>query len=169
MNIKENEYVTPQELGDLGKPLKEITFKPKLTIYVVMAISVVLCITMIWPLVVLGVFFLLMAWYVSVNLPDRKVMDIYQGFLVIYEVDSEKVRKINFEEIEEWSCKAGKSGADSIMLRLTDGEVLYKDTFIINKAYRCLMKLLKEKESRAITERVNKGSKLVFRNPFKKK
>ena len=166
----DNEKYLPKELVNCDGILKaEITYKPVFSVYIGLVIGCLLCATLIWQIVILGVFVLALTVVIFKFVNDYKVMDIYDNFLIIYAIEEPLARRVDFADIKEWSCKPGLSSSDSVMIVLNDGEVIYKDTFKINKVYKCLNKLIKEKESRVIKEKEKEGSKLVFKNPFKKK
>ena len=169
MAKSKKKYLSNEQLAELGKPLAEISYKQKSAVYVVVVLSLLLCITLRWELVVLGVILLLMAMYVAFKVPDRKVIDIYDSFLIVYDFEGALGEKIDYDNIVEWSCRSDQTGNSGIILRLDNGEVISKDTFMVTKAYRSFNKVIKEKESRAVAEANKTKSKYTIRNPFKKK
>ena len=164
-----SKYQRYEELEISGEILKRIMYRPKFAIYFCSALGLALCLSLNLLLIGLGLGIIALSIFVYTRLEDHKVLDIYNGFLVVYNIDDEALaRKIVFDDIEEWGLKNSEMGVDAIMIRLKDGELIYKDTFSIAKAYRQLEKLMKDKSSRAVKERESRKTRLKFRNPFKK-
>ena len=165
-----NEKYLPEEtIVREGKLLASIGYVPNMAFLVCGIVGVLLCVTRLWGLVILGVFIVVLTVSVKVFVKDYKVLDIYDNNLILYDLDNTYARKINYDSIVEWACKHGTSSADAIMLKLNDEEVIYKDTFMIGKAYRVINKLMPEKESQAIKDKENAKTKLKFDIPFFKK
>ena len=148
-----------------------VMYKPKLAYYMGMIFGALLCFAVVihWSFALFGLFILSLSWLVGYFIQDYKVLAIYDTYVLVYDTEAVKARKVTYEEIVEWGCKHGKSGADSIMFKLKDDEVIYKDTFLSTKAYHTLNKLIPEKESQAVKDKENTKTKLQFRVPFIKK
>jgi len=152
-----------------GNLLATINYLPQTAFIICGILGVLLCVTWLWGLVILGIFIIVLTIFVKIYVKDYKVVDVYDTNLIIYALDSDEVRRVDFDSVTEWTCKKGTSGADSLMFKLSDGEVIYKDTFMIGKAYRVINKLMPDKESQAIRDRENAKKKLKLDIPFWKK
>ena len=94
--------------------------------------------------------------------------------MLIYKLDNnDLVRKIAYEEVEEWTCKDDGGKSNCVMIKLKTQEVIYKDTFQSSKVYSQFDKIMHEKETRAIQQEKNRQRQLKFKFkfkwPFKKK
>ena len=157
------------EIEREGNLLAQIGFKSNTALIASVIFGLLLCATMIWGLIIAGVVVLALAVFVQMKVKDYKVMDIYDTNLIIYDLDDNNAFRLELSKVKEWTCKHGGAGADAIMLTLDNGEVIYKDTFLLGKAYRNLNKVMPEKESQALKDEENKKSKLKFDIPFFKK
>ena len=169
MEENKEKYQNEKEVLRDGQMVVTINYKPKTAYMITILVSVALCLSFNWILVAFGVFVLALSCFVLFYVKDHKVMDIYDYYVLIYNLDNDMVRRINYEEVTEWTCKHGETGADAIMLKLVDEEVIYKDTFHTGKAYRAFNKIMPEKESQARKDAESAKTKLKFSNPFKKR
>ena len=162
------EYVELSSLELTGNHICDINYKPNSTLigaFVFVALMVVLT---IWTKsiygVILGVFVLAYAVFVTKTVKDYRTLSIYDTFVLISELDnSNKVRKINYDDIEEWTCKNNEGKANCVMFKLKDGEVIYKDTFQFGKAFAELNKLMPAKESMAIKKERQRKVQMKFK------
>ena len=118
------------------------------------------------------VFVLAFVAFVFLKVEDYLTLSIFPTFVLVYQLGStEMVRKINYEDIEEWTCKDNEGKSNCVMIKLKTQEVIYKDTFQSSKVYGKFDKIMHEKETRAIQQEKNRQRefKFKFRWPFKKK
>jgi len=169
MTNNEEKYTPEKELTRDGDLRLRVMYKSKKALYFGLAAGAVFCLTMLWPLVLMGVFILSLTGFVQYSIKDYIVVDIYDTNVIIYDLTNELARKVAYDDIVEWTCKHGTSSADTIMFKLKDGEYIYKDTFLFGKAYREFNKIMPKKESQAVRDVENSTKKLQFRNPFKRK
>ncbi len=152
-----------------GILIGEVNFKPNRAIIIAFIAALALILTRHPLAIVLAAFILGIALYVHYNVKDRKTVGVYDNYLIVYGSENpELARRIDFEDIVEWECKTNQNGADAVMLKLNDEEVIYKDTFQLPLAAKLLRKALPAKDSRKIKEEKNKNKKLKFDNPFKR-
>ena len=169
MSKNKDKYVAIDNIsrdGDLRLALK---YKPRLAYFTCLAVGCLLCITLHWAAIVMGLFLICLAVFMELTVKDYQVMDIYENFLIVYDLENDKARRIEFDDIVEWTCKHGMTNADSVMIKLQDGEYIYKDSFLSNRAYRVLNKLMPKKESQIVKDKENAKSKLKFDIPFIKR
>lgn len=175
MKVNDTKMVMLEEIQDCGNFIMDVFYKPKGAPIVCGIISILLIITLNWIAIILGVFVLAIILFVQFKIEDYKTMTIYDRSVVIYDThDLNKARKVCYEDVEEWTVKSSEGISDAVMLKLKDGEVVYKDTFQTSIAYKQLNKIMPEKESRAVQAEKNKqrSAKFKFKFPsfnFKKK
>ena len=160
------EFVNIEELKTEGNFVKAICFKPK-TAPIVCAITGVLLILLrnIYT-IVLGVFFIVMAILVLKLVEDYKVMDIFDKGIMIYgDKENKTACFIPFEQIKMWSISR-EDGHDHIEFELENGERIGKETFEVDKAYRTLCTLIREKEDKYIEAQKNKDRPLSIPDAF---
>lgn len=164
-----NKSLKPLELIDNdGQLIGEVFYKPHRAIIFGSITALLLAITRQPLAILLGVFVLALSLYVHYIIKDRKTLGVYDSYIIVYASDNPNlVRKISFDDIEEWDCKANENGVDAFMIKLIDQEVIYKDTFQLPKAFKLLRKVLPLKETRKIEEEKYKKKKLKFDNPLK--
>ena len=91
-----------------------------------------------------------MGAFVLVYVKDRKVMDIFDKGVMVYEGrDSARAYWFTFDELEDWEV-SHENGHDTIEFLLLSGQRIIKDSFEADRAYRTLYGLVKEKERRYI-------------------
>lgn len=160
------QYVEKKSLELTGKHISDIHYKPKTTLMVAYVFAALMLITMNIYCIILSVFVLIYALFVTKTVEDYLTLSIYDTYVLVSELDNpEKVRKINYEDIEEWTCKNNEGKANCIMFKLIDGEVIYKDTFQFNKAFNELNKLIPEKETMAIKKARLSKVQMKFKFP----
>lgn len=169
--IEENSnYVLVEDMEQEGTLIGSVMYKPYVAIVVSAIVGVLFILTGNWIAIIAGIVFFGIVILVYVNVKDRKTVDVYDEYLILYHTDEpEYGRRIDYYEIAEWTIKNGSSSSDSLMIRLKDGEVIYKDTFLSGKVYRYVNKAIPQLETRYLQAEENKKKKLKFRWPFKKK
>ncbi|MBO7698102.1 MAG: hypothetical protein J6S38_03580 [Erysipelotrichaceae bacterium] len=154
------EFNRVEEVKAQGRFVKAIGFKPKTAPIVCIVIGVLLIAIRNIYTIILGVFFILMALLVLRLVKDYKVMDIFdEGIMVYGDKENKTACFIPFSEIKMWSIRR-EDGHDAIMLELESGEKLFKDTFEVDKVYRTLYSLIREKEDKYIEAQKNKDRPL---------
>ena len=166
MSEKNSKAIPVEEIIPEGDPLAKIRYVSSTATIISLIFGVVLCATLNWGFVISGLLIIALTILVKINVRDYPVLDIYDDHLIVYELDTAYARQIAIADIKEWTGKHGSAGADAVMLTLKDGEVIYKDTFMIAKAYRILNKIMPDKESQAIKDEENKKTKIKFDIPF---
>lgn len=168
------EFVELSSIELTGNHICDINYKPNSTLIGAFIFSALMVITLNIYCVILGIFVLVYAVFVTKTVTDYRTLSIYDTYVLISEIDNaDKVRKVNYEDIQEWACKNNEGKANCVMFKLKDGEVIYKDTFQFNKAFNELNKIMPEKETMAIKRERQRQvqMKFKFRLPkfFKKK
>lgn len=167
-------YVEKSTLSLPSTSLALILFKPNSTM-IIAAVFAVLFILMGQVLtIVLGLFIFAFALFVQLKVKDYPTLEVYEDFVLVYKLESDSlVRKINYSDVEEWTCKDNEGKSNCVVFKLYNGETIYKDTFLSGKAYRLFRKLMGDKESRVVqhqkmVERNKKVKpKFRFKLPFK--
>lgn len=158
------------EIENNGSLIKEIFYKPQTATIICCIVAVLFIATMKTYAIILGVFILAIAVFVIFKIKDYKTLGIYDTYVIVYSTEDPNYgRRVEMDEITEWCCKNSQGMSDAVMLRLNTGEVIYKDTFQTNKAFKALDKIIPSKETQAIKAAENKKKKLKFSWPFKKK
>ena len=138
------EFRNIEEIKTEGSFIKAICFKPKKAPIVCAIVGVLLIALRNIYTIILGVFFLAMAFLVVKFVEDYKVMDIFdQGILVYGDKENKTGCFIPFTEIKVWSIKR-EDGHDLVELELESGEKIGRDTFEADKAYRALLSYKRE-------------------------
>ena len=154
------EFVNIEEVKTEGTFVKAICFKPKTAPIICMIIGVILILLRNIYTIVLGAFFIVMALLVLKLVEDYKVMDIFDKGVMIYgDKENKTACFIPFEQIKMWSIKR-EDGHDLIEFELESGEIIGRDTFEADKAYRTLCTLVREKEDKYIAAQKNKDRPL---------
>ena len=142
------EYVELNSLELTGKHICDVNYKPTSTLIIGFIFALAMLLTRHLYGVILAVFVFAYTVFVSKTVKDYRTLSIYDTYVLVSEIDnSSKVRKICYEDVEEWTCKNNEGKANCVMFKLKDGEVIYKDTFQFNKAFNELNKLMPEKET----------------------
>ncbi|MBQ1566583.1 MAG: hypothetical protein IIZ80_01680 [Erysipelotrichaceae bacterium] len=154
------EFVNIEEVNTEGSFVKAICFKPKTAPIICMIIGVLLLVLRNIYTIILGAFFIIMAFLVLKFVEDYKVMDIFDKGIMFYgDKECRSACFIPFEQIRMWSIKR-EDGHDLVEFELENGEKIGRDTFEADKAYRALYALIKEKEDKYITAEKNKDRPL---------
>lgn len=158
------EYVELSSLELTGNHICDINYKPNRTLIGAFVFAALMVITMNIYCVIIGVFVLIYAVFVYKTVEDYRTLSIYDTYVLITELDNpEKVRKINYDDVEEWTCKNNEGKANCVFFKLKDGEMIYKDTFQFNQAYNELNKIMPEKESMAIKRERQRKVQMKFK------
>lgn len=169
-------YLPIEEVKTEGKFLKAICFKPKTAPIVMIVVGLLMFIPKIFLLALLGLFFIVMSAVVLVFVKDYKVLDIFdKGVLIYGDKEAKLACFIPYEEIKTWTVKR-ENGHDTAEFTLLDDSRIIKDSFEVDKAYRTLYGLIKEKEEKYIKMQKDRENQLSIpdamnniRNRFFKK
>ena len=167
-----NKYVPKNTLEIEETLICDIYYKPTFSLILGALFGVLMFFTGNILAIVLGVFVLAFVLFVYLKVQDYITLSIYPSFVLVYQLgNSEMVRKIYYEDVEEWTCKDSEGKSNAVMIKLKTQEVIYKDTFQTSKAYGKFDKIMHEKETRAIQQEKNRQRELKFKFkwPFKKK
>lgn len=158
------EYVELSSIELNGNHICDINYKPMSTLIIGLVFAVLMLLTRNVYAIILAAFVLVYTVFVYKTVNDYRTLSIYDKYVLISEMDNpNKVRKINYEDVEEWTCKNNDGKANCVMFKLKDGEVIYKDTFQFNKAYNELYKLMPKKESMAIKRERQRQVQMKFK------
>lgn len=167
--IVEKEVLRYQKVEDVkteGSFVKNICFKPKRAPLVCFIIGALLLIPNNLVCRILGLFFILMGIVVIKFVKDYKVMDIFDKGVMLYgDMENKYAYFLKFDDIKMWSVKH-EDGHDTITFELHDGNKIIKDTFEVDKAYKVLINLIKEKEEKYIIAQENKDKALSIPDAF---
>ncbi len=169
-------YLPIEDVKTEGRFLKAICFKPKTAPIVMIVVGILMFIPRIFLLALLGLFFIAMSVMVLFLVKDYKVLDIFdQGIMIYGDKEARTACFIPFDDIKTWTVKRD-NGHDTAEFTLQDGSVIIKDSFEVDKAYRTLYGLIKEKEEKYIKMQKDRENQLSIpdameniRNRFFKK
>ena len=167
-----NKYVPKSTLELEETLICDINYKPTFSLILGAIFGILMFFTGNIIAIVLGIFVLAFVIFVHFKVEDYLTLSIYPSYVLVYKLDSsELVRKIYYEDIEEWTCKDSDGKSNCVMIKLKTQEVIYKDTFQSSKVYGKFDKIMHEKETRAIQQEKNRQRefKFKFKWPFKKK
>lgn len=144
--MEENKYnIRLSESEEIRKIVKSFMFKPVLAIWTMFALGLVLLLTPLWPL---GIVILLLVTVVLFFIPNRKVMDIYdEGILIYNRNDADLAQDIRFDNIKEWKIQTGKSSSILLILWLENDDYAYSEVNSGSKLVRILNNIIPEKEA----------------------
>ena len=164
--MKTIEYLNIDEVKPEGRLVIRIGFKPKKAPITIGLIGILMLIPNNLILRIMGLFFIAMACGVLFFVKDYKVMDIYdQGILVYEDYKEEKACFIGYDEIECWEV-VHDGGYDSAKFQLYDGTVFFKNTFEVNKVFKTLNIIMKEKEAHYIRSKQQDDTVLSIPKAF---
>lgn len=156
------EFKNIEEVKTEGNFVKAICFKPKTAPIICVIIGVILIALRNIYTIILGAFFIVMALLVLKFVEDYKVMDIFDKGIMIYgDKECKSACFIPFEEIKMWSIRR-EDGHDLIEFELENGEKIGRDTFEVDKVYRTLCTLIREKEDKYIAALKDRERPLSF-------
>ena len=141
-------YLPVEEVKTEGQFLKAICFKPKTAPIVMIVFGILMLFPRILLLALLGLFFIVMSALVLIFVKDYKVLDIFdKGIMVYGDREGKLACFIPFDDIKMWTVKRD-NGHDTAEFTLYDDSKIIKDSFEVDKAYRTLYGLIKEKEEK---------------------
>ncbi len=153
------------------KIVKEVYFRPKTEIIVVMIIGIALLIfNNLWSRI-FGVVLIGIASAVIYLVKDRKVLTIADDALYVYLEDG-SINEIKFDEIDEWGCNANNNGPGSLLVSLNNQQMIKVTTYQVEKIRTTLTRLLLSKETyeKAKQARINpNGWYMRLKRKFSKK
>ncbi len=160
---KKIEFVRIEELKPEGKLIKKIGFKSRFSEILFFIIGVALCVTLNIYAILLGLFLIAISFFVFKFVKDYKTMDIYEKGIVIYATENDSMAiYVPYDDLQEWTGKYSEYGSpEAIMFKLKNGEKIYKNSFLSNKAFFHLNKLIGEKESKRIKAEKRKNQPLT--------
>ncbi len=141
-------YLPVEEVKTEGRFVKAICFKPKTAPIIMIVIGILMFLPRILLLAVLGLFFIAMSALVLVFVKDYKVFDIFdQGIMFYGDKEAKLACFIPFDDIKTWTVKRD-NGHDTAEFTLQDDSRIIKDSFEVDKAFRVLYGLIREKEEK---------------------
>ena len=155
-------YVPVSQITVSGN-LKTIMYKNNTAVYLAIPIALGLILIRHVLTIITGFVILAAVFFALTRVKDRKVVDMYDGCLVIYdEKDLELARKLLLEDIYEWTIRDSNQNASCAIFTMNYGERISRNTFQLVKCYNTLRDLMPDKESRIRQlnyrgEKVNSG------------
>ena len=155
-------YVPVSQITVSGN-LKTIMYKNNTAVYLAIPIALGLILIRHVLTIITGFVILAAVFFALTRVKDRKVVDMYDGCLVIYdEKDLELARKLLLEDIYEWTIRDSNQNASCAIFIMNYGERISRNTFQLVKCYNTLRDLMPDKESRIRQlnyrgEKVNSG------------
>ncbi len=141
-------YNIPKE----NLPLHTMGVKPRQAILFFLLVGI--GITAFYPMyMTLGLSFIAVCLFALVAMPDRRLLDIYESFIIIY--DSRILNMcycIYWEDILTWQYIRKVEG-DQLQLELVDGQLVTCDAYRSRKLFLYLQTLARGKEKKVIRKR----------------
>lgn len=156
-------YVPVSQITVSGNLIKTIMYKNNTAVYLAIPIALGLILIRHVLTIITGFVILAAVFFALTRVKDRKVVDMYDGCLVIYdEKDLELARKLLLEDIYEWTIRDSNQNASYAIFTMNYGERISRNTFQLVKCYNTLRDLMPDKESRIRQlnyrgEKVNSG------------
>ena len=167
--MKKSKYMDINEIDLTGTLIGKVGYKPQYAVIFICVGAALLCLTRNWIAIALAGFMAAISLFVNQAVKERKTVDIYQEFLIIYSSDDDgKAIKIGVDDIVQWECKSGTTSADALCIKLKSEEEVFKNTFQTSKMFRYMNKCIPSKEATSIKEKENRKKKLKFSLPFRK-
>ena len=160
-----------EEVETQGTFIRAVNFKPVKAPIVCIIIGILLILLRNTVSIVLGLFFIGMSAFVIGLVPDYKVMDLFDKGVEIFDGrDSKDAMFVPYDDIKVWEIKH-EDGHDTIEFELVTGQMIIKDTFQADRAYKCLNEYIKEKQEKYIKAQEHKHISLgdSLRNIMKKR
>ena len=167
-------YVPVSQITVSGNLIKTIMYKNNTAVYLAIPIALGLILIRHVLTIITGFVILAAVFFALTRVKDRKVVDMYDGCLVIYdEKDLELARKLLLEDIYEWTIRDSNQNASCAIFTMNYGERISRNTFQLVKCYNTLRDLMPDKESRIRQlnyrgEKVNSGLSFIT-DIFKRK
>ena len=156
-------FVPVSQITVNGTFVKTIMYKNNTAVYLAIPIALGLILIRHVLTIITGFVILAAVFFALTRVKDRKVVDMYDGCLVIYdEKDLELARKLLLEDIYEWTIRDSNQNASCAIFTMNYGERISRNTFQLVKCYNTLRDLMPDKESRIRQlnyrgEKVNSG------------
>ena len=156
-------YVPVSQITVSGNLIKTIMYKNNTAVYLAIPIALGLILIRHVLTIITGFVILAAVFFALTRVKDRKVVDMYDGCLVIYdEKDLELARKLLLKDIYEWTIRDSNQNASCAIFTMNYGERISRNTFQLVKCYNTLRDLMPDKESRIRQlnyrgEKVNSG------------
>ena len=167
-------YVPVSQITVSGNLIKTTMYKNNTAVYLAIPIALGLILIRHVLTIITGLVILVAVFFALTKVKDRRVVDMYDDCLVIYdEKDPELARKLLLEDIYEWTIRDSNQNASCAIFTMNYGERITRNTFQLVKCYNTLRDLMPDKESRIRQlnyrgEKVNSGLSSVTRI-FKRK
>ena len=118
--MEQNNKFVPKNTIEIEETLIcDVNYKPTLSLILGAIFGVLMLFTGNILSIGLGVFILAFVIFVHMTIKDRITLSIYPSFVLIYQLDNtDNVRKIYYEDIEEWTCKDSDGKNNSVMIKL---------------------------------------------------
>ncbi|SJZ71347.1 hypothetical protein [Anaerorhabdus furcosa] len=140
------ELMNIEDVKNLGTPVKTITSKPYFAIITCLVISILLILSK--SLAILGFIILPISLLVLWKIPNRKTIEFFDTFLIVYPQGKElQCKKINFNDIIEWIVRQGQQSGDILVLHLTGDEYVQMESFRAVSVVRQFNKIMPDKEA----------------------
>lgn len=138
---------------NLGKPVYRMTLRPVLVLVIMttFGLSLVLAgikdILVNWGIILFGTIILILVIVNLVKVKDRKIADLYDELLVIYDAeDQTKGFLLPFSDIETWEFKSDAAFGDKMVFLLKNNEYYVLENYRGRKLISMLHKVAPEKE-----------------------
>ena len=116
----------------------------------------------------LGAFFVLLAFAVWKLLQDYTVMEVYEGGVLCYHPDKhDHAFFVDVDDIHEWSVNIVKNYA--VYFKLNDQNSFLVDTYHCAPAVKLLNRTIPDKNSTQVRIEEGRQKKWKWKNPFSKK
>lgn len=106
-----------------GPLLKEVNLKPVLPFVATLGLGGILVFTKSFPWVAFGLTLIILISLMYWKFPDRKIAEVYEDGLVIFESEDQAV-EILWDEITLWHYDEKQVGEDTLRIELADGEIV---------------------------------------------
>lgn len=141
-------HVRLSEKKETRKSIKSFMFKPTIAIWTMFAFGLALLFTPLW---LLGILILILVGAVVFLIPNRKVLDIYEDGILIYDRNEQDIAQdIRFNIIKEWKIQSGKASGVMLILLLEDDYYACCEVNNSTKLVSILNGLIPEKEANYI-------------------
>ncbi len=138
---------------NLGKPVYRMTLRPILVLVIMTTFGLSLVLAGIqnfglnWGIILFGTIILLLVIINIVKVKDRRIADLYEDLLVIYDAeDQTKGFLLPFSDIETWEFKSDAAFGDKLVFLLKNGEYYVLENYRGRKVIAMLHKKAPEKE-----------------------
>ena len=140
---------------NLGKPVYRMTLRPILVLIIMTTFGLSLVLAGIqnfginWGIILFGAIILILVVINVLKVKDRRIADLYEELLVIYDVeDQTKGFLLPFSDIETWEFKTDAAFGDKLVFLLKNGEAYDLQNYRRRKVISMLHKKAPEKEDK---------------------